>query len=187
MQQALAQALQAMPPNTPCRLRLDLHHDGRLQVRHALLPPLPAGPAGLVLCEQALPPEERLLLHHKTSLRSHYDAAILAATEAAAFDAIYVNARGDVSEGARSTLLVQLQGRWWTPPLPSGVLAGVLRGRLLARCPQLGERVLHRDEVLTAPALAVASALRGVQPAQWLRDATGEVRRIQPVGRTAGA
>jgi para-aminobenzoate synthetase/4-amino-4-deoxychorismate lyase len=89
-----------------------------------------------------------------------------------------VNDRGDVTEGARSNLLVKINGRWWTPPLASGVLSGVLRGRLLARCPGLAERVLSLEEVLSAQELRVCSALRGVQKAEWLRDATGAVLRV---------
>jgi para-aminobenzoate synthetase/4-amino-4-deoxychorismate lyase len=118
------------------------------------------------------------LLNHKTSLRSAYDAAIQQAVANSAFDSVFVNARGEVTEGARSNLLVKLDGRWWTPALASGVLAGVLRQRLMQRCPQLKERVLGLDEVLAAQGLAVCSALRGLQRAQWLRGSDGSVLRL---------
>jgi para-aminobenzoate synthetase/4-amino-4-deoxychorismate lyase len=175
---ALQEQLLALEPGQNHRLRLDLHHDGRLQWRSAALAPLAPGPALLLLCAQPLPAGETALLNHKTSLRSAYDAAIQQAVSKQAFDTIFVNARGEVTEGARSNLLVKINGRWWTPPLASGVLAGVMRARLLQRCPGVGERVLSVQEVLGAQEIRVCSALRGVQRAQWLRRAEGDVLRL---------
>ncbi len=180
--QGLAQQLLGLDAQQNYRLRLDLQQDGRLLWKHALLTPLPAGPALLLLSTSPVPAAEAALLKHKTSLRSCYDAAIQEAMAQQAFDAIFVNEQGEATEGARSNLLVKIDGRWWTPPLASGVLAGVLRGRLLARCPALKERVLRVEEVLCAQELRVCSALRGLQRAQWLRDAQGAVVQLQGPG-----
>jgi para-aminobenzoate synthetase / 4-amino-4-deoxychorismate lyase len=62
---------------------------------------------------------------------------------------------------------VKLTGRWWTPPLSSGVLPGVMRAVLLEDA-ELGaqERVLTRADVLNAEALLVCNALRGAVPAR---------------------
>jgi para-aminobenzoate synthetase/4-amino-4-deoxychorismate lyase len=178
IRQALAQQLQTLDMGQRFRLRLDLRHDGSLHWKLAALDPLPPGPAGLILSVLSVATQEAALLNHKTSLRSAYDAAIQQAVANSAFDSVFVNARGEVTEGARSNLLVKLDGRWWTPALASGVLAGVLRQRLMQRCPQLKERVLGLDEVLAAQGLAVCSALRGLQRAQWLRGSDGSVLRL---------
>jgi para-aminobenzoate synthetase/4-amino-4-deoxychorismate lyase len=177
MQRELAQQLQALDAAQIYRLRLDLCHDGRSQWKHAAITPL-AGPALLVLAHSVLPTAESALLEHKTSLRSHYDAAIQKAMTLGAFDAVYLNDRGEVTEGARSTLFYQLQGRWYTPPLASGVLAGVLRQRLLQRCPAIAERAIGLPELFTAQSMRVGSALRGLQEAIWLRDTSGAVLRL---------
>jgi para-aminobenzoate synthetase/4-amino-4-deoxychorismate lyase len=95
-----------------------------------------------------------------------------------AFDAVFVNAAGEVTEGARSNLLAKLNGRWYTPPLESGVLCGVMRSRLLARCPGITERALSLEDVLSAQELLVCSALRGLQRAVWLKDNAGAVFRL---------
>ncbi len=178
VQSTLAACLLTLDPRQSYRLRLDLQHHGGTRVQHSPLTALPAGPAVLVLSTIPVPAQEAALLNHKTSLRSAYDAAIQKAVACNAFDTIFLNARGEVCEGARSSLLVQLEGRWWTPPLRSGVLAGVMRQRLLQRYPHIGERVLRLDEVLSAQALAVCSSLRGLQRAQWLTDAAGHLLRV---------
>ena len=179
VQDTLAQHLTGLDAQRNYRLRLDLHHDGSLVCQHAELAPLPPGPAPLLLSADAVPPAEAALLQHKTSLRSHYDAAIRQAMAQQAFDAVFVNARGEVTEGARSTLFAKIGGRWYTPPLSSGVLAGVMRQRLLAGCPAIEERVLNLDAVLSAQDLMVCSALRGLQRAEWLRDGTGAIVKLK--------
>ncbi len=182
VQDTLAQQLAGLDGQRSYRLRLDLHHDGSLGCQHTELAPLAPGPARLLLSTDAVPAAEAALLQHKTSLRSHYDAAIRQAIAQQAFDAIFVNAHGEVTEGARSTLLARINGRWYTPTLSSGVLCGVMRQRLLARCPAIEERVLGLAEVLSAQTLVVCSALRGLQRAEWLRDGAGQVRRLGDLG-----
>jgi para-aminobenzoate synthetase/4-amino-4-deoxychorismate lyase len=174
---ALAKQLLSLETNRSYRLRLDLQHDGRIGLQTSLLTPLPAGPAPLLLAAGPLPAPESALLNHKTSLRSTYDAAIQKTIAHQAFDTIFLNEQAEVTEGARSSLFVKMDDRWWTPPLSSGVLPGVLRQRLLQRFPQICEKVLKLDDVKSAQQLLVCSALRGLQRAQWLRDLNGELLR----------
>ena len=178
VQRELSRTLLALDASQCYRLRLDLHQDGRMHCTHAPLIALPAGPAGLVLSASALPTQESALLNHKTALRTGYDSAIQKAMAQGAFDTVFVNEHGKVTEGARSNLFAKIQGRWYTPPLASGVLNGVQRQRLLERCSTIAETALTLQEVLDAEALVVCSALRGLQRAAWLRDAQGQVIRV---------
>ncbi|AYB50760.1 bifunctional chorismate-binding protein/class IV aminotransferase [Ralstonia solanacearum] len=170
----IAHVCAALPEDGAHRMRLSLQHSGAFSVTAAPLSPLPAAwdaPVRLHIAPQAREAVHSLP-HHKTSLRAAYDAAWQAAEREGAFDAVFFNADGTLAEGGRSTVLVKLEGRWWTPPLSAGVLPGVMRGVLLddAR-PWLGaplhERVLTRAEVARAEAIAVCNALRGVVPAHF--------------------
>ncbi|MFM7653566.1 MAG: aminotransferase class IV, partial [Vulcanococcus sp.] len=53
------------------------------------------------------------------------------AREAGADEALLLGTTGDLSCGAVANLLVRRHGRWLTPPLSSGCLAGVMRARAL--------------------------------------------------------
>jgi para-aminobenzoate synthetase/4-amino-4-deoxychorismate lyase len=171
---ALQHYTQALDPAHPLRIRLDLDHQGRIQLCHAPLQPLPAGPVALVLSRRPLPEAEQTLRRHKTTQRMGYDAAIAAAAAMQAFDAVFINAAGEVTEGARSNLLAKIDGRWCTPSLHSGVLPGVMRRRLLQRWPALQLRVLPLEDLLQAQEMAVCNALRGVMRACWRTDAQGQ-------------
>ena len=103
------------------------------------------------------------IVGNKTTAREHYDSAWREAERRGGFDALFVNERGEVTEGGRTSLFAKIDGRWCTPPLSSGVLPGVMRARLLAD-PQWGavEALLRPDQIQQADALVVVNALRGV-------------------------
>ncbi|WP_175767856.1 chorismate-binding protein [Burkholderia cenocepacia] len=147
------------------RMKLALAKDGTFDITAALLKPLPAGPVGVLLASaHGFAPTRSgdALLLHKTTRRAEYDRAWQAAEALGGFDMLFVNERGEVTEGGRSNLFVKLDGRWVTPPLASGVLPGVMRGVLLDD-PAFGavERVVTRDDLARAQGLLLTNALRG--------------------------
>jgi para-aminobenzoate synthetase/4-amino-4-deoxychorismate lyase len=154
----------------PHRLRLDLSHDGSVALRDAPLGGSPSEPVGLCLAAGPVSTATALLTH-KTSVRDDYDAAVRAAEQAGAFDTLFFNAAGHLTEGGRSNVFVRLDGRWWTPPVHDGLLPGVMRAAVLANPQwQAAERSITRDELLRAEALMVTNALRGALPARLLLD-----------------
>ncbi|MDR8730241.1 chorismate-binding protein [Burkholderia pseudomultivorans] len=147
------------------RMKLALAKDGTLEIVAAPLKPLPAGPVGVLLAPVhgfAPTRADDALLLHKTTRRADYDRAWQAAEALGCFDMLFVNERGEVTEGGRSNLFVKLDGQWVTPPLACGVLPGVMRGVLLDD-PAFGaiERVVTRDDLARAQALLLTNALRG--------------------------
>ncbi|WP_240920692.1 aminodeoxychorismate synthase component I [Rubrivivax sp. JA1026] len=164
------QAAAAAGTGGPQRLRLTLAHDGRLTIVRAPLAPLPPGPVRLRWAEAPLP-GPRPLAAHKTTERALYDAGVRAAEAAGAFDTLFCNADGHVVEGGRCTLFAKIDGRWCTPPLADGALAGVQRAALLADPAwDAVERPLTRADVERAEALVVCNALRGVLPVAGFVD-----------------
>ncbi|WP_334044121.1 bifunctional anthranilate synthase component I family protein/class IV aminotransferase [Burkholderia ambifaria] len=155
----------ALDGDGPYRMKLALAKDGTLDITAAALKPLPAGPVGVMLAsEHGFAPTraDDALLLHKTTRRAEYDCAWQAAEALGGFDMLFVNERGEVTEGGRSNLFVKLDGQWVTPPLASGVLPGVMRGVLLDdRAFGAAERIVTRDDLARAQALLLTNALRG--------------------------
>lgn len=147
------------------RMKLALAKDGTIEIAAAPLKALPAGPVGVLLASAhgfAPTRTDDPLLLHKTTRRTEYDRAWQAAEALGGFDMLFVNERGEVTEGGRSNVFVKLDGVWVTPPLSCGVLPGVMRGVLLDD-PAFGamERVVTLDGVARAQALLLTNALRG--------------------------
>lgn len=146
------------------RLRLALGPSGAFSVQHAPLAPL-AQPVRVLLAGDATASGD-LFLRHKTSVRARYDAAWRDAEAQGAFDTLFFNERGELTEGGRSSVFVRIDGRWLTPSLACGVLPGVMRGVLLDD-PEwnASEAVITRAMLERAQDIVVCNALRGAMKA----------------------
>jgi para-aminobenzoate synthetase/4-amino-4-deoxychorismate lyase len=158
-------AVAVLSPGLPHRLRLAMKADGEVVVQSAALAPLPDAPVRLLLADTPVQSDD-LFLRHKTSVRARYDAAWRAAEAVGAFDTLFFNERGELTEGGRSNVFVRIGGRWYTPPLSSGLLPGVMRGVLLDD-PAWGaiEVPITRAMLLRAQEIVVCNALRGAMRA----------------------
>jgi branched-subunit amino acid aminotransferase/4-amino-4-deoxychorismate lyase len=165
-----------LPEDGPYRVRIRLERSGMFEVNHAPLGPLGAAPITLLLgADWGIAPllSSNPLLLHKTSLRGDYDNGWKLAESLGAFDMLFLNERGELTEGGRSNLFLRLKDRWWTPPLSSGVLPGIMREVLLGdRSFNAGERVLFFSDLLDAEDILLCNSLRGVMQARLLRQKT---------------
>lgn len=122
---------------------------------------MPAPQVRAVLAPDATTADD-VFLRHKSSVRARYDAAWRAAEAQGAFDMLFFNERGELTEGGRSNVFVHVDGRWLTPPLACGLLPGVMRSVLLddpawdAR-----EAVIDRAMLARADRIVLCNALRG--------------------------
>jgi para-aminobenzoate synthetase/4-amino-4-deoxychorismate lyase len=157
-------ACTVLPPGMPHRLRLALQPDGEIVVQTGALAALEE-PVRLLLADASaneVMQSDDLFLRHKTSIRSRYDAAWRAAESVGAFDTLFFNERGELTEGGRSNVFVRIGERWYTPPLSSGVLPGVMRAVLLDDPAWNAIEVpISRETLLRAQEIMVCNALRG--------------------------
>lgn len=87
------------------------------------------------------------LLYHKTTHRPWYEDSMKRIKSGEIFDEIFFNERGELTEGARSNIILQLDGEFFTPPVECGLLNGIVRQCLLPR--HYGERVGVRGLIPT--------------------------------------
>jgi para-aminobenzoate synthetase/4-amino-4-deoxychorismate lyase len=162
----LQQTFDTLPPG-PHRLRLALRQDGHFSIQTAPLMPL-AQPVKLLLSPMPMRSDD-LFLRHKTTRRQVYDAAWKDAEALGAFDTLFHNELGEVTEGARSSVFIKLHGRWVTPPLSAGLLPGVMRSVLLDDPAwQAIEASVTLNDLHAAEDIIVCNALRGVLRATLL-------------------
>jgi branched-subunit amino acid aminotransferase/4-amino-4-deoxychorismate lyase len=84
-------------------------------------------------------------------------AALREARAAGADDALLLGSGGDLCCGTSANLLVRLKDQWITPPLASGCLPGVMRGRGLALGLVREERLSVADLLASEAALLINS------------------------------
>jgi para-aminobenzoate synthetase/4-amino-4-deoxychorismate lyase len=117
------------------------------------------------------PVDERdRFLYHKTTNRTVYDAA--RAHFARCDDVILWNSRGEITETTRANVVLRKGGRLLTPPVRSGLLAGVFRRHLL-QSGQVEEAVLYREDIAQADAVFLTNSVRGWITAEVIPDENG--------------
>jgi para-aminobenzoate synthetase/4-amino-4-deoxychorismate lyase len=151
----------AAAPEGLFRVRLSLSHDGGWKISSTELPSEPVGQRYALVADELLDPGD-YLLRHKTSARSRYDRQLQRLSgRPDVFDAIFLNTRGEVCEGARSNVFVEHGGVLLTPPATCGLLPGVMRRHLL-ESGRAVERILTRDDLYRAQRIFLGNALRGM-------------------------
>ncbi len=154
-------ACAALDENVPYRMKVSLDGAGKIQIQTGVLANLES-PVRVMLAPTAQS-SHNLWLQHKTSQRAVYDQAWQTAERHGAFDMLFCNERGEITEGGRSNVLVKLNGRWFTPFLKDGVLPGVMRSVLMSDPAwMVSERSMTLADLKNAEEFAVCNALRGV-------------------------
>jgi para-aminobenzoate synthetase/4-amino-4-deoxychorismate lyase len=165
----LERALVTLATSTWYRAKLSLYVDGKCQID--VVEYLVGENKVKVGIAKKTTSAKDIFLRHKTSVRGVYDAAWREAEGRGEFDQLFFNTEGFLTEGARSSVFVKLDGCWYTPPLEVGVLPGVMRQQVLLDPKwQAVEFKLTREDVLKAQEVMVCNALRGVMQAELVWD-----------------
>ena len=102
-----------------------------------------------------------------------------------ALEAILLNTRGEVAEGAGSNVFIVKDGLLLTPPLSCGLLAGITRELVLEIAVAEGipheERVLHPADLHSADEMFVTSTLKELAPVATLDGAPVGTGRPGPM------
>jgi para-aminobenzoate synthetase/4-amino-4-deoxychorismate lyase len=165
----------ASPPQSaeiPRKVRLLLNADGSLQITaETLLDTVSANALKVRIAAQRTDPNNPMY-YHKTTHRPLYAQAFLAATQAGYDDVLFLNLRGEITEGAIHNIFIEKDGRLLTPPIDCGLLPGVHRRHILATHSNAEERVLAIEDLRNADAIYFCNAVRGLRPAivDWESD-----------------
>lgn len=146
------------------KVRLLMDANGKVRISSELVGDAggPGKPARVRIAAERRDPRDRMLFH-KTTHRRVYDEAFRAAVRAGFDEVLFLNSRGEVTEGAISNIYVEKDGRWWTPPVECGLLAGVYRRHLLETRANAEERVLFLEDLREADGVYLCNAVRGVR------------------------
>lgn len=146
------------------RLLADVH--GRSRAEALALQATPQ-PVRVRLATRAFEAAGSEFTRFKTTRREAYEP--FAPADAAVFDTLLWNERGELTEFTRGSAAFLLDdGRWLTPPLASGLLDGVGRALALAEG-RVAEGVVRVDDLARVRRVAFVNSLRGWLDAELLR------------------
>ncbi len=181
--QTLHRYLRTVAPAQSYRIRLTLSLGGAVSITHTKCAPprflhLPDPSqkgqtlddmevVSIGLSEQSVVSHNSWLFH-KTTQRDLYTKVHQEAVASGFFDSLFMNEREEITEGCISNVFIQHNGRFYTPPLTSGLLGGVMRRKLLESNSQVavGEKVLTTDDLRAAEHIYLCNSVRGVLKAK---------------------
>jgi para-aminobenzoate synthetase/4-amino-4-deoxychorismate lyase len=144
------------------RVRLLLAEGGEVSVTSTPLPPADPEATMRYAVSASRVDSNDLFLFHKTTRRELYDrerpeyAARLGVDEV-----IYLNERGELTEGSFTNIFIERDGTLLTPPLGAGLLPGTLRAELIAEG-RARESILTLDDLAAADAVYLGNSVRGL-------------------------
>jgi len=128
----------------------------------------PAAELSVVLGSERTNSHNRMY-YHKTTDRALYDRASRFAQERGYADVIFLNEKGEVTEGATNNIFIERAGFLLTPPLCCGLLNGIYRQSLLETNQRAREETLLLDDLLKAEKIYICNAIRGLRPVKLRR------------------
>lgn len=144
------------------RVRLLLDDEGNISVT---ITPQPAGSPDTVMryiVSDTRVSSADLFLYHKTTRRDLYDREWTEFFDAYGSDeVIFLNERGELAEGSRTTIFIERDGELLTPPANAGLLPGTLRAELIATG-RAREAHLMLDDLSRADAVYLGNSVRGL-------------------------
>ena len=147
------------------RVRLVLDRDGGLSAE--ALPFTPPGDDTVwhfALSDRHSDSGDRLL-YHKTTQRAFYEGELARWRESHGVEeVVFVNEHGELTEGARTNLFLEIEGELLTPARRCGLLDGTLRREMLeaGRPRPAREAVLLPADLDRAEAVFLGNSLRGL-------------------------
>ena len=158
---------------SPQKVRLLLARNGEVSVDISPIATIlkGTGPARVTLSTVVVSSRDPFV-RHKTTHRGWRDEELRKARGYGFDEVIFLNERGEVTEGAITNLFVEAAGRLLTPPAACGLLEGIRRRSVLAdRSLRASERVLYPDDLRRCRRILFTNSVRGIVPA--VLDADG--------------
>lgn len=100
--------------------------------------------------------------YFKTSNRKLYDSEYQYYKSKGYFEVIYLNENDDVAEGSITNIFVKNGDVITTPSLQCGILPGIYRKYFIRTHPEIKEKRISLDELITADEIILTNSLRGV-------------------------
>ena len=102
-------------------------------------------------------------LYHKTTFRPWYSYSLKNY-----FDVIFFNENEELTEGSRSNIVLEIDGKCYTPPVECGLLNGVYRQYLINNN-KLIEKILYKNDLENADKIYCVNSVRGMVEVELIK------------------
>lgn len=109
------------------------------------------------------------LLYHKSTFRPWYEESMDRIKRGEIYDEIFFNQKGELTEGARSNIILEIDKQLFTPSLECGLLNGILRQQMLDN-KKIVEKKLYKSDLNKASRIFCINSVRGMVEVRLNKD-----------------
>ncbi|KJJ84321.1 para-aminobenzoate synthase subunit I [Candidatus Omnitrophus magneticus] len=148
------------------KIRLLIDKQGNMDLSYTPLEKPATSPVKILLSKKTVQ-SDNIFLHYKTTNRDLYDKELSRHKKNGFFDVLFLNERGELTEGAISNIVLKLNNKFFTPPVSSGLLNGVYRQVLLKHKtrPHVEEKILYLEDIRNASDILLINSVRKITKA----------------------
>ena len=139
--------------------RILLSQNGEYEIQHK---PLNEITTNKIVISDIVVNSKDVFLQYKTTYRPYYEKTFSKIKYGEIYDEIFFNERGELTEGARSNIVLELDGELFTPPCSCGLLGGTYRKKLLKEN-KIKEKILYRTDLCKADKIFCINSVRGMR------------------------
>lgn len=151
---------QTLPPK-PHKIRLQCHKNGTIEINSTILQNRPQHQLLKVGIAQSPIDINNPFLYHKTTYRRHYEQ--FQKQHPQYEDVLLWNENQELTESCIANIIVETQdGKWYTPPVKSGLLPGTYRAWLLQQN-RVQEKVIPLAELSLYSRIFLINSVRQIQ------------------------
>jgi para-aminobenzoate synthetase/4-amino-4-deoxychorismate lyase len=143
------------------RVRLLLNKNGEIKISSSELDKTDSEIKRVIFSKIRIDPNNRFL-YHKTTNRELYDSEYKKARNEGYYDVLFINNKGEVTEGSISNIFIKNGNKFYTPPIICGLLNGTFRRYMFESEFSLEEKVLLGKDILEADKVYLANSVRGM-------------------------
>jgi len=141
------------------KMRLLLNKWGKLKLDYSVLPQLP-DIVNVIISEKNINPDNTFQ-YFKTTNRELYDSESKKSNSKGFFEVIFFNEKKELAEGAITNIFIRKGDIWFTPPLTSGILAGIYRNHFINTNNNVKETMITINDLLSGDEVKLVNSVRG--------------------------
>ena len=168
-QKDLERQLESLAQNfdsTDYRIRLVQHRDGRMGFEYQPVSKFHRADQYRIRSANQPIGTDDPFLYHKTTRRGVYERALQSVLDCE--DVLLWNSSGFVTETSIANVVMKIHGKWLTPPIGCGLLAGTYRQWLLDRG-KIKEGKVHLNDLSSVKEFLLINSVRGQYSGQFCK------------------
>ncbi len=104
--------------------------------------------------------------YHKTTNRQLYNKELGKIRKKGFYDVIFLNEKGEITEGSITNIYIEKKGLLYTPPIKCGLLNGIIRQAVLKKNKNIKEKIILTKDLSNADAVYISNSIIGFQKAR---------------------